>query len=942
MTIAKPISTYRLQFHAGFTFADARKTIPYLSALGVSHVYTSPIFKARPGSMHGYDVIDFSMLNPELGARADFDAYTDALAAHGMQQIVDIVPNHMGVATNENAWWNDCLENGPASTHGEYFDIAWRDEARPYLHDKVLLPVLGETYGEALAQGKLKVILEAGAFFVTYYERRFPIWPGSYSCILYHRIEMLRQRLANDAAALGEYDNIAASAQQPGFKPALAALAAGNEIIAAFIEENLAIFNGAAAGPSSADLLHDLLNRQFYRLAFWRTAADEINYRRFFDINDLAALRMERPEVFAQAHAFLFGLIADGKIAGLRVDHPDGLLDPAAYFARLQERFAASREQPLAGKDLLYVVAEKILAADEALAADWPIHGTTGYDFINKINALFVDSASETSMTRHYNEWIGSEVPFEKLTVEKKLQVLQSAFAGALDTLAGELERIAKAERNWRDFTLNEIRAGLGELIAVFPVYRSYITTGSVSDHDIEIVEAAVAAVIENNPAREASVFEFIGDVLLADDPAPKDKARLDEYRKFAGKFQQLTAPVTAKGIEDTAFYIYNRLVSLNEVGGDPGRFGIAPGALHAWLGNRQENWPLGLSPLSTHDTKRSEDIRARLNVLSEIPDEWWQRVARWSRLNEPHQRSLNGAPAPDRNDEYLLYQTLLGAWPLEGASDDVPGEFVTRIQNYMRKALREAKVHSTWTDPNADYETAVTEFIAAILRADRSAIFLQDFRAFQRRISHFGLLNSLSLTLLRLTAPGVPDTYQGTELWDFSLVDPDNRRPVDFQKREALLGELRGKIGSSENRIKFARQLIANKDDGRVKLFVTWQGLTRRREQPALFADGDYVPLRVTGARRDHIFSFLRRDERSVALVIVPRFLSRLGPAGELPLGESAWGDTRILLPAELRNRTFENVFTGENIVPGPSRDACDLALSEALKYFPVALFVC
>lgn len=900
-----PESTYRLQFHAGFTFRDAIAILPYLRELGITHVYASPYLKARAGSTHGYDVIDHHALNPEIGTQADYELFLTELKRNGLAHILDTVPNHVGVGTNDNAWWNDVLEHGPASRFASYFDISWRGSPRPELHDKVLLPLLGKPYAEALEAGELRLEFEGGKFSVHYYDRHFPV--------------------------------------------------ASRTVLADLTPETIARFNGTPGKPQTFDRLDELLMGQSYRLAYWRVAPDEINYRRFFDINDLAAISTERQEVFDSTHQLILQWLGRGTLQGLRIDHPDGLYDPKQYFLRLQQAYVQavakteglsiepSQAAAIAGQLAsdrpagwpLYVTVEKILAIGEPLPGDWAVHGTSGYDFLDMVNGLFVQSKNEGEFSRIYQMQVPDGPSFEDLVYEKKRLILRIALASELHMLAHRLDRLAQADRRWRDFTQNGLREALGEVIACFPVYRSYISKEGVRGDDRKFVNEAIEKAIARNPSIEPSVFHFIRNmVLLEPSRYFTDQDRADQLR-FAGKFQQLTAPVTAKGIEDTSFYVYNRLVSLNEVGGEPSHFGIKPDALHAYLSDRQTRWPFALSPLSTHDTKRSEDVRARINVLSEIPQQWEQRVAAWRKTNSAHRQQVDGADAPDANDEYLLYQTLIGAFPV-GPYQAQHESFVARINAYMEKAIREAKVHTSWTHQNAGYEKAIKEFAAAILKP--GSAFLRDFIPFEAKVSHWGMLNSLSQTLLRLTAPGVPDTYQGTELWDFSLVDPDNRRPVDHELRRRMLQELKGHFESHANRAILARQLIDSKDDGRAKLLVTWLGLQQRRAKPGLFTSGAYQPLRASGPNADNVFAFVRALGTEAAVVAVPRFSAELllFETSGLPLGD-LWKNTRLPI-ASRSDRQLRNVFTGELI--RPEKDG-GISLSEAFKNFPVALLV-
>jgi (1->4)-alpha-D-glucan 1-alpha-D-glucosylmutase len=955
-------STYRLQFHKNFTFRDAAAIVPYLASLGVTHVYASPYLKARPGSMHGYDVIDHCRLNPELGSTEDFDAFLAALEERQMSHLCDMVPNHVGIGTNDNVWWNDVLENGPASIYANYFDINWAGSPLTDLQGRVLVPILGERFSDALEKQQLQVKFAGGAFAIHYFQRIFPVSPRSFPLILAPGLDSsgLPETAAKNLRTLLEEcgklpdrcqgATIAAQRHQEkeSIKKRLAE-AAADPAVAAYIEKSLKKINGIAGRPASFDSLEKLLRQQCYRLAYWRTAPDEINYRRFFDVNDLAALAMERPEVFEATHTYILGLLAQNKIAGLRVDHPDGLYDPRRYFQRLQNhyvlavagevartspRFSSLKwdalradvlarleaESPLEGdngrkRQPLYVLGEKILARGEALPRNWPIDGTTGYQFLNMTNGLFVDRAAESEFTRRYYEFIGDATPFEEIVYAKKKLILEISMASELNMLAIELKRIAQHSRQGVDYSLHGLLVALREVIACFPVYRSYIVDGAVSEADRNSITQAIDAAIRRNPKLEPSVFHFIRDVLLIA-PAGSDDADRAARSHFAGKFQQLSSPVTAKGIEDTSFYIYDRLLSLNEVGGDPACFGIEPAELHAFFEDRQKNWPRTMSTLSTHDTKRSEDVRARLNVLSEMPGEWFARVARWFELNAPHRRKIGGIDAPDRNEEYALYQSILGAYPLESGS--LAG-FVERIQNFMLKAMREAKVRTNWTDPNKDREEAIKNFIAAILDESRSKQFLEDFRAFHRKISDVGIVNSLAQSLIKLAAPGIPDTYQGTEAWDFSLVDPDNRRPVDFALRRRLADEALTAHAAYQR----------DRQSPAVKLAVHRAVLRCRSQYPDLFVEGKYLPLKSSGSNAAHLFAFARTHNRHIAVVAVPRL--SLKHAGD-------WTDTEILLPAMAEGRSFTNLFTANRL---PAARGARYPAAEVFADFPIALLI-
>jgi (1->4)-alpha-D-glucan 1-alpha-D-glucosylmutase len=672
-------------------------------------------------------------------------------------------------------------------------------------------------------------------------------------------------------------------------------------------------------------------------------------------------------------------LLAEGTLDGLRIDHPDGLYDPAQYFQRLQEHYLLAcahkvflDEQggqgvewkdvqgPLrealcrAGPDVrsgphgppLYTVVEKILAAGESLPESFAVHGTSGYDFLNQINGLFVDGENTQSFNRLYQSWIQDEARYAEVVNQKKLLIMEVLLSSDLYMLTRRLDRLAQKSRRSRDFTFNTLRRALRAVIACFPVYRSYIADDAVNDADRRHIELAVRRAVVRNPLLSRRVFGFIRDMLLLKSPESFDEVERARQRRFAGKFEQVTAPVAAKGVEDTAFYVYNRLISLNEVGGEPGRFGIRPEAVHAYLRGRQARWPYSLSPLSTHDTKRSEDVRARINVLSEMPDAWKACLERWSRQNEAHRIPVEDLNVPDANEEYLLYQTLLGAWPLEPARAEESRAFVERLKAYMLKALHEAKVHTSWINPNPDYDDAVVEFVGRILDEGTSRAFLDDFRAFQARVSHFGLFNSLAQTLLRLAAPGVPDTYQGTEVWNFSLVDPDNRQPVDHGGLRRMLDELRARaVAAGDDLRKLARRLVDTKEDGRIKLYVTDRALNCRREHAGLFSAGEYIPASAAGAKAGHLFAFVRRDSDRCALVAVPRLLTRLAPdITRPPLGEPAWNDTQLVLPAEgtEAGRHWRNVFTGEILAATDREGTLSLPAAAVFANFPIALLFC
>lgn len=946
-----PWATYRLQFHRGFTLAQAEAAVPYLAALGVSHVYASPLLKARAGSSHGYDIIDHNELNPEIGSAEDFRRFCDGLRRHGLALMLDVVPNHMGVLGGDNQWWLDVLENGPASAYAEFFDIDW-SPIKPELKGKVLLPVLGDHYGRVLERGELALCFDAqrGAFDLTYYEHRFPVDPREYPRILGRGVERLAARLGEGhGEALALHSLIAAfghlpprDAREPSaaeerardkeiHKRQLAALAAASPDVALYIAENVAAFNGRPGAAESFDALHELIQAQAYRLAFWRVASDEINYRRFFDINDLAALRMEREEVFEATHRLVFEWLGRGDADALRIDHPDGLLDPGQYFRRLQARFAelcAPPVPPAAPPErALYLVVEKILAEHERLPQDWPVHGSTGYRFTNVLNGLFVDTAAAERMTRIYRQFTGAETDFDELLYGAKRLIIRTALSSELNVLTNQLARIALANRSTCDYTLNSLRDALTEVVACFPVYRTYVTAAGPSEQDLRYIDWAVARAKKRSLNADLSAFDFLKSVLTTE-AAPADGEQRERVCAFAMKFQQYTAPVMAKGMEDTSFYRYHRLVSLNEVGGDPRTFGFSLAAFHGASQDRARNWPHTLLASSTHDAKRSEDVRARINLLSEMAAAWKLRVQRWSRLNRSKKTGLGDLAAPSPNDEYLLYQTLLGMWPLETPDLENLRE---RLERYMLKAAREAKEHTSWINPDADYEAALSRFVTALFANPEKNLFLADFTAAQRSIARLGMFNSLSQTLVKLTSPGVPDLYQGTEVWDFSLVDPDNRRPVDFARRAACLQDLEGVQGP---------QLLESMEDGRAKLLVVARALALRRAREAAFVGGDYLPLLAEGSRAQHVCAFARSDGGWAAVTVVPRLLATLcGQGAPAPLGEAVWQDTLLPLPGEWD--AWENVLTGERLAAERRDERRGLALATVLAQFPVALLI-
>ena len=941
-----PLATYRLQLGSQLTFDHAAGLVPYLAALGISDCYISPFFETSSENSHGYDVSDHNSIRGELGGEEAFVRFSETLGRLGLGLLIDLVPNHMGIARNRNAWWRDVLENGPHSRYSHVFDIDWRP-TKPELAGKVLLPVLGDQYGIVLERGELRLELNEGIFTIRYYDTTLPIAPHSYSRILGHRIEELEVDLGPAHPGLlelralttwfaslppradhnPERPRIRAQDKTSGVER-LAALLRQSPEVRTFVDETVRHFNGTPNDLRSFDLLDQLLSEQAYRVAFWRVAGEEINYRRFFDINELAAIRMEDPEVFAETHRLVFRLVGAGQVTGLRVDHPDGLYAPAEYFRRLRHECARARAAAPAGGGDLYIVAEKILSPGEALPRTWAIAGTTGYEFLNLLNGIFVDRSQARAMEHLYARLIKERPPFSEIVYECKRLVMQTSMASELNMLAHRLNAISEEHRSSRDFTLASLTRALAEIVANFPVYRTYVGEDqrAVSDRDREFIARAVAQAKRRTPLTSPSIYDWIQDILTLRFPPWAQEAERRERLEFAMRFQQITSPVTAKGYEDTALYRFNRLVSLNEVGADPSRFGTPLAEFHAAMADRQRSYPHALSATSTHDTKRGEDVRARINVLSEIPEEWRGRVALWQKLNRKHRTMVDAQPTPGANTEYLIYQTLIGAWPIGGE----------RLLAYLLKATHEAKSHTSWINPNVRYDEAIARFADAILDPGRSSPFLEDFAAFQARVAHFGAFNSLAQTLVKITAPGLPDFYQGSELWDLNLVDPDNRRPVDWQLRRRMLEELIGATEQVSDRAAFAQELVKAKEDGRAKLYLIREALACRRAHAPLFREGEYRPLETRGPLAEHILGFARVAKEAVALTIVPRLLARRG-IEEPPLSDSYWGDeTRLLVPPEAGPR-FVNRLTGERLAV----DRGALSLADVFANFPVALLV-
>lgn len=938
-----PRSTLRLQFHKGFTFDDALAHVEYFAALGVSHLYASPVTTAEPGSMHGYNTVDYTQVSAECGGEAGLKSLAEKLREHGMGLIVDVVPNHMGVGGSNNAWWLDILEWGRHSAYARHFDIDWHSPD-PALRGKVLMPCLAAPYGDELAAGRieLRFAAQTGHFYVRYGPHVGPICPIDYASIL-------QSGERADLSALAE--RFQGLTTQPTDHPRAAE---ARELLREFVAQSglsaieVALANYAPAESVARDRLHRLLERQHFRLAWWRTASDEVNWRRFFDISALAGVRVERPEVFDAVHALPFRLYAEGVIDGVRIDHVDGLSEPREYCQRLRQRLNDLREgEP-------YVVVEKILGRGEPLRGDWPIHGTTGYDFMADVGALLHDPAGAEPLAATWAELSGRSASFADEALLARRKILAENLAAELDRAARALHRIARDSITTRDFTFTALRRVLTELVVHFPVYRIYPQNGLRSEADNVYFNQALAGARQTLSPADHAVLEQVDAWLggsAADDAAPaRPPANAQpgssnvpfnhagsSRRTAQTLFSQLTAPVAAKAIEDTACYRYGRLLSRNEVGSDPGEFALSVEQFHAANLERAQRFPHAMLATATHDHKRGEDVRARLAVLSEIAHDWSATLRAWSTLNAPQRRTPDGGMstldhdwAPGAAAEAMLYQTLVGCWPPHLSPDDEAGvkELAERVAQWQLKALREAKLRTSWLAPDEAYENACRDFLFDILAPQRRDGFLSELSALVARIGRAGAINSLQQTVLRLASPGVPDLYQGTELWDFSLVDPDNRRPVDFAQRQAWLVETP------------PSDFLPDWRSGRVKLAIVQRLLALRAHLPALLSEGAYLPLAVKGKQAAHVVAFARRHANAWAVVIATRLAAGLLDEGSgLPLVDAAqWDDTAVEIPAELASRAL---FDWMSTAAPKVEDHGVLYLRDVLATMPVAVLV-
>ena len=928
-----PTATYRLQFNSQFGFKDAARIASYLADLGISHIYASPIFKARKGSAHGYDGVDPNQLNSELGDESDFKVLHCELAGNKIGWLQDIVPNHLAF-DSDNRMLMDVLQNQSFSKFYRFFDIEWNHPQKS-LHGKIMAPFLGRRFVECLQKGEIKLGFDDGGFVVSYFQLRLPLKIESYAGLLKPLGAKLSETLGDDHM---DYGNFVAVIQRleklseltdaehrrgevEWIKNRIKDLHDNNAAIRQSVDELIQIYNGRHIEKNRFEDLARLLCEQVFRLCYWKVAGEEINYRRFFDINELICLRQENPEVFDSTHQLIKNLVDEGYVNGVRIDHIDGLADPAGYLQQLRGHLGD-----------IFILVEKILQSQETLPAAWPVQGSTGYDFTQRLNGLFCATENEEKFSRIYQAFSRQTAGFEHLVYRCKRQVLRNQLRGDLNNLVGQIKQVADQTVRGCDLTHRRLRQSLTEILARFSVYRSYIDYKGPSATDRAFIHAAVESALRHKP-QLAFELNFLTQLLFTKigKQLGKDNLKAAEAAgKCIIKFQQLTAPLTAKGFEDTALYVYNRLLSLNEVGGDPTRFGCQLNDFHEFIKNRAEFWPHSQNSSATHDSKRGEDARARINVLSELPEEWEAQLKSWQTLNRKNKIRLNGQEVPDPNEEYLLYQSLLGAMPFEEA----PGpSLIKRISDYLVKAVREAKVHSSWTDVNAEYEAVLVSFAQKILHPIEGGRFLETYLPFFKKVAFYGIWNTLSQTLLKITAPGVPDFYQGTELYDFHLVDPDNRRPVDFEKRKEFLTEILDKVSSDPLRL--IDELLANRGDGRIKVFLIARALIARKANAALFRLGSYVPLDVAGRFKTHVIAYARIYKNHCAITVVPRYLTGLVKENQNPHGNRVWRDTEIIF-TEKKTVRWKNIFTEETLAENAS-----LKIGDILKHFPCALLL-
>ncbi|MBE9181788.1 malto-oligosyltrehalose synthase [Oculatella sp. LEGE 06141] len=925
-----PAATYRFQFTSDFDFASAQAIVPYLAELGISDLYASPILTATTGSTHGYDAVDPTQINPELGGQEGFEALAEVLKQHKLGWLQDIVPNHMAF-NSQNPMLVDVLENGPDSQYHNFFDIDW-DHPYEALRGRLLAPFLGKFYGDCLESGELQLEYGQAGLTVNYYDMKFPIRIESYTQVLSYDLARLRKKLGRNhpdfVKLLGvlymlkyipsgeegreRYDQIIF------IKGMLWELWNDSPDVKQYLDENIKVFNGAPGNAESFNQLDNLLQEQFFRLSYWKVGNEELNYRRFFTVNGLISLRVEEQSVFDIVHELTLKLLKEEKITGLRIDHIDGLYDPSQYLKRLRESAGDA-----------YITVEKILEPAEQLPLHWPIQGTTGYDFLNQVNGLFCAQGNEDEYTSVYHRFIGKPVSCDRLIDENKRLILGKHLAGDIDNLAHLLKQLSSRYRYASDFTMFGLKRALVEILAVFPIYRTYINREGSSKIDRSYIRKVLDKAKKSIPNFLNELY-FIEKFLLLDFDQPITEEDKDQWIHFIMRLQQFTGPLMAKGVEDTVLYVYNRLISINEVGSSPCDFGISVDEFHAFNQEKATQWPHSMNTTSTHDTKRGEDTRARINVLSEMPQEWETCLKEWRDINASYKQVVEGQDAPDPNDEYFLYQTLIGSAPFD---DEEFPSFVDRVKDYIIKAIREAKVHTGWIRPDTSYEEAFTQFTEQLLKDPENNPFWQSFRPFQQKIQQYGICNSLSQVLIKLASPGVPDFYQGTEFWDLSMVDPDNRRPVDYELRSQVLQEIKQR--SQDDILGLIKDLLQTPEDGRIKLFLTQRGLQVRQAHLDLFQRGDYQKLLISGSLRDHVVAFSRTLGDRKVIAIAPRLVTSLVQPGEYPMGEQVWYETRIPL-AQGDAHSWQDAITGENVGVTDT-----IWIRDALKHFPVALLI-
>jgi (1->4)-alpha-D-glucan 1-alpha-D-glucosylmutase len=954
-----PTATYRVQFNLNFRFADAEALVPYLHDLGISDLYASPRFQARRGSSHGYDVADPMLVNSELGTEEEFDRLAARLRQYGMGLLLDIVPNHMA-ASSENPWWMDVLENGRQSRYAAFFDIDWEPQGIKVAtleNNRVILPILARPYADILWSQGIRLRFDDCGLFFQYEDHRLPLNPGTYRDTLELCLENLKNGDESIAARLEDLRALSEALSKPEnrggipsedrrkataeLKTRLWRLHQSDETIRPLIDETLRVFNGIQDQPSSFALLDSLLSRQAYRLAYWRLAPYEINYRRFFDINDLVGLRIEDPLVFSARHSSVMHLIQEGKVSGLRVDHIDGLLDPLEYLERLQAI-------PIPGEDLnkggdgscIFTIVEKITCGDEKLPPEWPILGTTGYDFLNALNALFIDPEGYRNLEESYRRFAGIEGSFADTWYRRKKQVIDELFAADLDLLTRRLGRIAALDVRGADIPVRELITGLREITACLPVYRTYYRNATISEHDEVALKAALSdARRRASPSSlSGATFDFLRSLLLAELPLETEEMQ-KAWVSFITRWQQFTGAVMAKGLEDTALFAHHSLISVDEVGNNPFheqiRFGMD--AFHEFNRATLRHYPHTMNSTSTHDTKWSEDVRARINVLSEVPHEWAKRVRRWSRMNKHKKISVGGVPVPTPNEEVIFYQAMLGIWPLEPFENVDKKALRSRLEEFLVKAAKEAKTETSWLSPNEKHESALRQFVSSLLAAPVRDSFISDFLQLHRGVAFLGACNSCSQLLLKMTAPGVPDFYQGSELWNLCLTDPDNRQSVDFRSRVMASEKLESK--GADLRANGIGEILNNWPDGRLKLFLTKCVLNFRRSHPDLFAKGCYIPLSTYGSYRRSVFAFARHSENEWLMVAVPRLLKNIVKAGTFPLGK-VWGTTTLEIPATMPE-LWTDILTNEPIDLSERTQGVTVPVSEIFRHLPFAVWM-